>query len=527
MCAELRSDPGRRGLGLLFLFFLAWPVVLVDTSGTSMSDSVLLATIRLVDDGTWTLSDRSDPMIVHRTRAFDVSFHDLRVYSGVGPGASVVAAPFYFFFRPVFSLFDDGVVANRRILNYYMRNSRAIGEEPSGHFKDLYLLQILLVWCLVAPLFAIFLTRFHLLLTDHGCDPVQATVIAVATGLGSMALYYSSMYSRQALAYLLLWHAILSLARRAEPSQKTCIAAGLLCGTAVSIDYSSAMLAGLGLLFVLSRLVWPARILVVFPFVAVLGLTALYHELCFGSPLATPYHHRFWFTPRPLAERGLDFSLFEQGRFIGMNLPSARVMVQLCFGPFKGLFVYSPILLLGLIGHFVGLRTGPRRGWHLLSLIVFVTYLTFNSTMGTHLPDHGHHIWGGQSVLWGPRHLFAVLPFLAYGLSRLDWRRAWVRLTCGGLLLVSVVFNVLGTMFSHVMMRTDAFGPELRFPLGYALTLFAGRGPRITLLDSYDVNPFAQIVVFLALVLLSIALLCAILRRDPDRGTAPGMNEHV
>jgi len=514
MRADPRASPGRRGLGLLLLFFLAWPMVLVSTSGTSMSDSVLLAAIRLVDDGSWTLSDRSDPMIVQRTLAFDVSHHEQRVYSGVGPGASVGAAPFYFVFKPVFSLFDDDVVANERILNYYMVNSRAVGLEPSGHFKDLYLLQILLVWCVMAPLFAIFLTRFHRVLTKHGCDPAQAAMIVVATGLGSMALYYSSIYSRQALAYLLLWNAILSLAPGAEPSRRTCIGAGLLCGAAVSIDYSSAMLVGLALVFVLPRLPWAARIFVVLPLVAVSGLTALYHEICFGSPFATPYQHRFWFTPRPLAELGLDFSLFERGRFIGMNLPSAEVMLRLCFSSFKGLFFYSPILLLGLIGHVVGLRNGPRRGWHLLSLLVFVAYLAFNSSMGTHLGDHGHHVWGGQDVLWGPRHLFAVLPFLAYGLSQFDWRRAWVRLSCGGLLLVSVVFNVLGTMFSDVMMRTSAFGPELRFPVGYAFTLFASRGPRIKLLDSYGVNPVAQSIVFLALVLLSIALLRGFLRTD-------------
>jgi hypothetical protein len=78
---------------LLFLLFLAWPVVLVTPTGPSMSDSVLLAAIRLVDDHTWTLSDEPDPKVVFLTEAFDISVHDQRVYSGVGPGRACWPLP--------------------------------------------------------------------------------------------------------------------------------------------------------------------------------------------------------------------------------------------------------------------------------------------------------------------------------------------------------------------------------------------------------------------------------------------------
>jgi hypothetical protein len=204
-------------------------------------------------------------------------------------------------------------------------------------------------------------------------------------------------------------------------------------------------------------------------------------------------------------------------------------MLQLCFGLFKGLFVYSPILLLGLIGLLVGLRAGKARLASLFGLLVFLGYLAFNSTLGTHVPDFGHHFWGGLSVLWGPRYLFGVLPFLAGGLALLDWSRTPVRRFCYGFLLISVAFNILGAMFSHLIMSTNAFGAELRYPLPYAIGLLLRRGPRIPLLDGYGVHPVVQILAFLILVGVSIVLLRGFLKRGvdstagpPGRGAFPG-----
>ena len=502
-----------RDRGLLFVLFLLWPALLVDTAGPPMVDSTLLASIRLVDHHTWTLSDETDPTVVFLTEAHDISSHDGRVYSGVGPGASVVAVPFYFVFKPLFSLFPERVIANSRILNYYTTLGRTLGRPKPGHFKDMYLLQLVLAWCLMGPLFASFLIRLHRLLTVRGCNRAQATMVAIALGLGSMLLYYSSMYSRQGLAYLLVWHAILTLGDSRAPNRRSCIIVGLLCGAAVPIDYSSALLVGLTLAFLLPRLAMPQRLLVLSPVVVLLGLTALYHQSCFGSPFATPYHHRFWITPESLAAQGLDLSAFQRGPLLGMNPPSFGVMFRLCFGLFKGLFVHNPILLLGLIGNLLGLRSGENRRIHAFCLLVFSGYLIFNSTLGTHVPEYGRHFWGGLSVLWGPRYLFAVLPFLAFGLAQLDWRRVWVRWSCYGVLLVSCVVNILGAMFSHVMMASQAFGPELAFPLAYASKLLVGLGPRVTILDGYGASPVVQGAVLLAVVALSVLLLQTHLRQ--------------
>lgn len=478
-----------------------------------MSDSVLLAAIRLVDDHTWTLSDEPDPRIVFQTEAFDISVHDGRVYSGVAPGASAVAAPFYLALKPVLARFGDGVIANRRFLGYYEWNQRELRRPVSGRLKEVYMMQIVLAWLVAAPLLAALAARLQARLIAHGLARLHATVIALAVGLGNMALYYSSTYSGPALACGLAWHAVLFLLPApgtSGPGRSACLAAGALLGAAVGIDYASALLVLLTLAFLLPPLSATARFLVAVPLLALVGLTALYHEAAFGSPFLTPYHLRFWFTPELLARQGLDLSAFEENPALGLHAPRPAVMLQLSFGLFKGLFVYSPVLLLGLLGHLRGLRRGACLRFHVFSLAVFLSYLAVNSTLGTGSSDYDRLQWGGLSVQWGPRHLYAAVPLLAAGLAGLDWRRRALRILVCALLLVSCVLNGLGAMFGDLVMSAYAFGPEMRAPLVYVLKRLWLGGPRVPLLDVYDVAPPVQWSLLLALAVLTAVLL----RRD-------------
>jgi hypothetical protein len=506
----------------LFLFFYLWPAVLVAASGPSMSDSVLLAAMRLVDRGTWTLTDGQEPEIVFQTLAFDISVFRGEVNSGVGPGATAIAVPFYVLLRPALVWFDDEVVASKRILNYYLANSRALGVPPSPHFKGLYVLHIFLVLGLIAPLYAAFLTRFRDLALEGGASPAQATALAIALGMGSMTLFYSSMYSRQALAYLLLWNAILPFARSEEPRGRTCAIAGGLAGAAIAIDYGAAVLVGLFLPVAVLRLARASTVAFLLPLAGVVGLVLLYHDASFGSPLSTPYHHRFWKTPPALAERGIDLAAFQEGPSLGVNRPDIGVMFQLSFGRFKGLFLYSPILGLGLLGHLLALRASRDRGLHAFCLAVFVSYLILNSTLGTHVGEHGRQFWGGLSTLWGPRYLFAVQPFLAWGLVALPWSRVPVRAAALLLLSVSCLWNVAATMFSQVIMSAFAFGPELDSPLTYVLSLLFRSGPRLSLLDAYGVSPIAQGGAFGLLVAISAWILMSAVRTPGAPGGASG-----
>jgi len=118
-------------------------------------------------------------------------------------------------------------------------------------------------------------------------------------------------------------------------------------------------------------------------------------------------------------------------------------------------------------------------------------------------------------MLWGPRHLFAVLPFLAWGLVGLDWGKAWTRWASLLAFLLSCSINVTGAMFSDVIMSTYAFGPDLRYPIHYAFRLLAERGPRAPLLDACGADPRAQAAIVFGLVMATIVVVVVRVSREP------------
>jgi hypothetical protein len=74
---------------------------------------------------------------------------------------------------------------------------------------------------------------------------------------------------------------------------------------------------------------------------------------------------------------------------------------------------------------------------------------------------------------------------------------------------MSLAINVTGAMFSDVMLSTYAFGQELRYPIRYALSLLAERGPRAPLLDAYQVDPETQAVLVVTLLIATIVVAAA------------------
>jgi hypothetical protein len=115
---------------------------------------------------------------------------------------------------------------------------------------------------------------------------------------------------------------------------------------------------------------------------------------------------------------------------IGVNLIS----------PARGLFVFSPIAILSVIGAIVAWR---RR--KLDTLLVMAAVIVVVHTLGVSgFPDHW---WGGHS--YGPRFMSDMIPFLlvlavpAIAVIAAEQRRAWSGLA-GAALAVSVVANAQG-----------------------------------------------------------------------------------
>ncbi|MCX6348943.1 MAG: hypothetical protein NTV79_05515, partial [Candidatus Aureabacteria bacterium] len=148
----------------------------------------------------------------------------------------------------------------------------------------------------------------------------------------------------------------------------------------------------LGALYLLI-LSWKARVLFLFLFglAAPVGIAFFYHNRCFGGPFNFPYYF----------ETYQEFFLAHSRGIAGVTVPRFDLILQLLFSPFRGLFYYSPILLLAPFGIVKMLKDRLWRKEGALILLASIAYLLFNGAFSD---------WeGGWSM--GPRHLVPLIPF--------------------------------------------------------------------------------------------------------------------
>jgi hypothetical protein len=128
----------------------------------------------------------------------------------------------------------------------------------------------------------------------------------------------------------------------------------------------------------------------------------------------------------------------------GIQLPTWNAFWQITFGPYRGIFLLCPILLLFFVGALFMWQRHEMRRELLLCVAVVVIYFLVDASR----PADVNGWSGGASV--ASRHLVPMLPFMvfpvAFTLGSPFWRRAFVLL--GGL--------------STVMMTVISISPEVR-----------------------------------------------------------------
>jgi hypothetical protein len=137
-----------------------------------------------------------------------------------------------------------------------------------------------------------------------------------------------------------------------------------------------------------------------------------------------------------------QFRLYMSRGFMGATSPSATVLWLISFHPFRGIFVYSPQLFLGLLGLLYSLKDNARRPLAILCTAAVIFYFLFSSAY--------YMWWGGWS--FAPRHLAPAVPFLAAGL--LPWlRRAWSR-------MLLIITSLAGVIVHTIVNATEPQPPD-------------------------------------------------------------------
>ncbi len=224
-----------------------------------------------------------------------------------------------------------------------------------------------------------------------GYSPSTAVTVSLIFGTATIAAVYAKyLFSEPLAGFLLLLAAYMLFTYRQEGGLRHVVIAGLAAGLAVLTRANNLFLLpifGVYLLYTVHSLRSPRNVwlpVVVFTLsVGYVGILLMfYNDIRAGDPFQTGY----------------DLTLFSPNVLLGLY--------KLLFSPLRGLFIYSPILLLSLPGWWLFRKTHSAEAWLFIGLIGF-TLALFSA-------------WSsGEGLSWGSRFLVPLVPFFAIALAPL------------------------------------------------------------------------------------------------------------
>jgi len=258
---------------------------------------------------------------------------------------------------------------------------------------------------------------------------------------------------------------------------------GLVLGSAVALEYIQIIAVAFIFLYAWYKL-GLRRILIVALGGLPMGLLILlYHSSAFGDPLTFPYKY------------AIDILAVDKNQaLLQIDHPTLERFLAVTFGVRRGLFIYSPVLLILLV---LVLKNGfwAKRRWPEVWLILGITaaYIVFQASSPL------------VSVTWGigPRYAAIAAPFLVLGImfveKRLELRLFyWVA-------WLSIVVNWL-------LVQRDIEPQHHAFPLRDAARAVIGSGPCSSLLETIyaTVGPPARVPIWLLGVVAHSALVAVV-----------------
>jgi hypothetical protein len=240
-------------------------------------------------------------------------------------------------------------------------------------------------------------------------------ILVLAYALGTIAFPYSTLFiSHQAaacfafLGFYLIFYAI----RNPQSAIRNLIFAGLLAGYSLITEYPVGIIL-IGLMVYLFSKLKKIRYLILFglPILGCLLIPAFINHLQFGSPFALGYQYEKLDEFRTGMSRGL----------FGITVPSLKILYGITIHPFRGLFFWSPVLILAIFGFYYLYQEEKFRKEFWLFLYIIVAFFLFNMAYFAW--------WGGWAT--GPRHLIPMLPFLIIPMVYIfrQWRKIQLSLT--------------------------------------------------------------------------------------------------
>ena len=338
------------------------------------ADTHIFLTASMVDRGSITL----DPF-AHFTG--DIAFAHGHYYADKAPGLSLLMIP-------VYALLKYTLLGGHTYASLF-----ALPPAARDDFLVRYLLTLVYAGIptgILCVLLYRFLGRFEI-------SNFWRALVALTYGLGTFARAFAGELFSHQLSALLVFGAFLLLYRiqRGEVTQRAQILVGLLLGTAIITEYPTALIVLAIMLYALAgHHAWRKTLArIAAGALPPLVIGALYNTLAFGGPLSLGYAH---------LDGPQSFRLGQAQGFFGITAPHLDALWQTTFGPYRGIFLLSPVLLLAIPGFVLLWRKPKWRRETLLWLAIVVIYGLFSVS---------YYAWnGGYSM--GPRQFLPALPFL-------------------------------------------------------------------------------------------------------------------
>jgi hypothetical protein len=287
-----------------------------------------------------------------------------------------------------------------------------------------------------------------------GYRPGAALGAALIFGLCTLAFVYTkTAFGEPVVALLLLGAVFAAYAARLHDKNLLLFACGLLLLLCVGANTVYVVFIPILALYLLPKLRLNLRAWTLFflPIVVGGGLILLFNYVRFGSFFNTGY----------------NFALGE-----GFTHPFWRGVYGLTVGAQRGIFWYSPILLLGIPGWLLFRKRVSGLAWAGLALIL-VQIGVFASWWSWH---------GG--IVWGPRFLLPALPIAAlFLLPLLETRKFPIMAAVFGFAVLSFGVQLLGVLYSY-------------FPyVGYLFRQYTPFGLDGMMADSFFFDPLTSPII--------------------------------